>query len=48
MAITKKIEIDGQEIRFRASAAIPRMYRNMFGRGCVQGYHTAGRYGEGE
>ena len=32
MAVTKKIEIDGQEIGFKASAAIPRMYRNMFGR----------------
>ena len=32
MAVTKKVEIDGQEIGFKASAAIPRMYRNMFGR----------------
>ena len=27
MALTKKIEIDGKEVLFRASAAIPRLYR---------------------
>ena len=32
MAVTKKIEIDGKEIEFRASAAVPRMYRIKFGR----------------
>lgn len=32
MAVTKKIEIDGQEVEFRASAAVPRMYRIKFGR----------------
>ena len=32
MAITKKIEIDGKEFLFRASAAIPRLYRIKFGR----------------
>ena len=32
MAITKKIEIDGKEVLFRASAAIPRLYRIKFGR----------------
>jgi hypothetical protein len=32
MALTKKIEIDGQEVEFRASAAVPRMYRIKFGR----------------
>ena len=32
MAVTKKIEIDGQEIGFKASAAVPRLYRNKFGR----------------
>lgn len=32
MAVTKKIEIDGQEVEFRASAAVPRMYRLKFGR----------------
>ena len=32
MAVTKKIEIYGQEVEFRASAAVPRMYRLKFGR----------------
>ena len=32
MAITKKIEIDGKEVLFRASAAIPRLYRIKFRR----------------
>lgn len=32
MAVTKKIDIDGTEVEFRASAAIPRLYRNEFGR----------------
>ena len=32
MAVTKTIEIDGQEVMFRASAAIPRLYRNKFHR----------------
>lgn len=30
--IEKRIEIDGQQVLFRASAAIPRMYRAKFGR----------------
>lgn len=32
MGIMKKIEIDGQEVAFRASAAIPRIYRVKFHR----------------
>ncbi len=32
MALTKTITIDGVETKFRASAAIPRMYRIRFGR----------------
>lgn len=32
MAIVKNIEIDGKEIPFRASAAVPRIYRVKFGR----------------
>jgi len=32
MALTKKIEIDGQEVTFRASAAVPRIYRIKFRR----------------
>ena len=32
MALTKTINIDGQDVKFRASAAIPRIYRNRFHR----------------
>ena len=32
MGLMKKIEIDGQEVAFRASAAIPRIYRVKFHR----------------
>ena len=32
MSLVKKIEIDGKEVAFRASAAIPRIYRMRFQR----------------
>ena len=32
MALTKTIKIDGREVAFRASAAIPRLYRVKFHR----------------
>lgn len=32
MAITKTVEIDGKQVAFRASAAIPRIYRIKFNR----------------
>lgn len=32
MGLIKKIEIDGNEVAFKASAAIPRIYRMKFGR----------------
>lgn len=32
MSVTKNIEIDGENVMFRASAAIPRMYRVRFHR----------------
>lgn len=32
MAVTKTITIDGQEVTFRASAAVPRLYRVKFHR----------------
>jgi hypothetical protein len=32
MAVTKTIEIDGKPVTFKSSAAIPRLYRNKFGR----------------
>ncbi len=32
MSIVKKIEIDGKQVPFKASAAIPRLYRTKFNR----------------
>ena len=32
MALTKTVNIDGKDVLFRASAAIPRIYRNRFHR----------------
>ena len=32
MAVTKTIAVDGRDVTFRASAAIPRLYRNKFHR----------------
>lgn len=32
MGLVKKIEIDGMEVAFKASAAVPRLYRIKFGR----------------
>ena len=32
MAVVVKIDIDGKEVPFKASAATPRIYRQMFGR----------------
>ncbi len=32
MAVTKTIEIDGKEVTFKASAAVPRLYRIKFGK----------------
>jgi len=32
MAVTKTIDVDGKQVMFRASAAIPRLYRNNFHR----------------
>ena len=32
MAVTKTIEIDGKEVTFKASAAVPRLYRVKFGK----------------
>lgn len=32
MAVTKTVEIDGKEVTFKASAAVPRMYRLKFRR----------------
>ena len=40
MAVTKKINIDGIEVGFRASAAVPRMYRVKFGRDIYKDLHA--------
>ena len=39
MSIVKKIEIDGQEVAFKASAAIPRIYRLKFQRDIYKDLH---------
>ena len=39
MALTKTITIDGQEVKLRASAAVPRMYRIKFGRDIYKDLH---------
>ena len=35
MSMTKVIEIDGKQVAFKASAAIPRIYRVRYGRDLV-------------
>ena len=37
MGMTRKIEIDGKEILFKASAAILRIYKSGFGRSILKG-----------
>ncbi len=39
MGMTRKIEIDGREVPFRASAAIPRIYRIKFHRDIYKDLH---------
>lgn len=40
MSIVKKIEIDGKEVAFKASAAIPRIYRLKFQRDIYKDLHA--------
>ena len=40
MSIVKKIEIDGKEVAFKASAAIPRIYRLKFQRDIDKDLHS--------
>ena len=40
MSIVKKIEIDGKEVAFKASAAIPRIYRMKFQRDIYKDLHS--------
>lgn len=39
MALTKTVNIDGKDVTFRASAAIPRIYRNKFHRDIYKDLH---------
>lgn len=39
MALTKTVNIDGKGVTFRASAAIPRIYRNKFHRDIYKDLH---------
>jgi hypothetical protein len=40
MALTKTIEIDGKQVTFRASAAIPRLYRIRYRRDIMRDLHA--------
>ena len=44
MSIVRKIEIDGQDVLFKASAAIPRIYRLKFQRDIYKDYIWAKPY----
>lgn len=48
MALTKTINIDGQQVTFRASAAIPRIYRNRFNRDIYKDLHDLQKSVDGE
>ena len=49
MSICKKIEIDGQDVLFKASAAIPRIYRLKFQRDIYKDLHVLEQsIGEGD
>ena len=39
MALTKTVNIDGKDVTFKASAAIPRIYRNRFHRDIYKDLH---------
>ena len=39
MALTKTVNIDGKDVTFRASTAIPRIYRNKFHRDIYKDLH---------
>lgn len=46
--ITKTVIIDGKEVTFAASAAIPRFYRLKFGRDILQDMRTIGKAMKGK
>ena len=41
MSMTRKITIDGKEVPFRASAAVPRIYRIKFHRDIYKDWYKA-------
>ena len=45
MSMTRYIEIDGKQVAFRASAAIPRIYRMRFHRDIYKDLDALGRAG---
>lgn len=48
MALTKTIEIDGKQVTFRASAAIPRIYRIRYGRDIMRDLNQLSKDMEGQ
>ena len=48
MGMTKTISIDGTEVTFRASAAIPRIYRLKFGRDIYKDLRDLAKATEGQ
>ena len=40
MSLIKKMDIDGKQVSFKASAAIPRIYRIKFGRDIYKDLNT--------
>ncbi len=48
MGVTRNIEIDGRQVPFRASAAVPRIYRLRFGRDIYRDLASLERSMEGE
>ena len=47
MALTKTVNIDGKDVTFRASTAIPRIYRNKFHRDIYKDLHDLQMYIDG-
>lgn len=43
MALTKTIDIDGKQVTFRASAALPRLYRIRYGRDIMRDLAQLGK-----
>lgn len=48
MALTRTIEIDGRPVTFRASAAVPRLYRIQYGRDIMRDLSRLAKSVDGE